>query len=225
LRKRILTKAGARPGDGRAIGYARISKGDAIAAQIEALRDAGAVKIFKERASGGNVERVQLKKAIAFLRPGDVLIVWKIDRLARSLADLLSILATIKARGVGFRSITEAIDTKSAAGEMLLHMLGAFAQFERAIMQERTRLGLDAARRNGVKLGPRFRIAPDQARLWVQQIEGGALSIGEAARGLDVSVSTINRILARSRKGGHDETENKTGRQKKDHRGGAARRV
>jgi DNA invertase Pin-like site-specific DNA recombinase len=196
------------------IGYARVSKGNAQdnAAQIDALKAAGVERVFQDKASGGTMDRPELRKAIAALGNGDVLIVWKLDRLARSLADLLTILGIVRARSAGFASLTEPVDTTTAAGEMLIHMLGAFAQFERALTRERIHLGLALAKKRGIKLGRPYAARPDQERVWVQGIERGELTIGEAARGLDVSRSTMNRILARHRaqKAGHDDKEGPT---------------
>lgn len=108
------------------IGYARVSTDDQDnAAQVEQLTRAGAERIFEEKASGGRTDRPELARAIEQLRPGDVLVVWKLDRLTRSLKDLLQILERIEQIGAGFRSLTEAIDTTSAAGRMMMHMIGA----------------------------------------------------------------------------------------------------
>jgi DNA invertase Pin-like site-specific DNA recombinase len=122
------------------IGYARISRGDHqdLAPQLRTLTDAGCEKVYEEEASGADAARPQLKALLARLEPGDVLTVWKLDRLSRSLSDLLLTLAKVEAAGAGFRSITEAIDTTTAAGRLMMHMVGAFAEFERAMIRERT---------------------------------------------------------------------------------------
>jgi DNA invertase Pin-like site-specific DNA recombinase len=133
------------------IGYARVSKIDRQdnRAQVKPLKEAGCKRIFEENASGGRWDRPQLHKALDQLRDGDVFVVWKLDRLSRSLKDLLTILEKITQAGAGFRSLTENIDTTTPAGRMLLQMLGAFAEFERSMVRERTRLGLHAARERG----------------------------------------------------------------------------
>jgi DNA invertase Pin-like site-specific DNA recombinase len=189
------------------IGYARVSKADGQdpRAQEDALRAAGAGMIFCDTASGGTRARAQLAKALAQLAQGDTLLVWKVDRLARSLADLLAILGELRARGVGLRSLTEPIDTGTPWGEMVLQMLGAFAQFERGMIIERSRLGLERAKRNGVKLGRPRAARPDQCDVWAERVESGALTVRAAAHGLDVSLATMERILARRRKGGGDD--------------------
>src|SRR6202030_3991613 len=118
------------------IGYARVSKIDQqdTRAQVKALKDAGCKRIFEESASGGRWDRPQLHKALDQLRDGDVFVVWKLDRLSRSLKDLLTILEKITQAGAGFRSLTENVDTGTPAGKMLLQMLGAFAEFERSMV-------------------------------------------------------------------------------------------
>ena len=131
------------------IGYARVSKslGQDPAMQVQALRAAGAERVFVEHASGGRWDRPELHRLLDTLRAGDVLVVWKLDRLSRSLKDLLTLLDRLQALEVGFRSLTEQIDTTTPAGRMMLQMLGAFAEFEREMTRERTREGLAAARR------------------------------------------------------------------------------
>jgi DNA invertase Pin-like site-specific DNA recombinase len=133
------------------IGYARVSKIDQqdTRAQVKALREAGCKRIYEESASGGRWDRPELHRALDQLREGDVLVVWKLDRLSRSLKDLLNILEKINDAGAGFRSITEHVDTTTPAGRMMLQMIGAFAEFERSMIRERTRMGLQAARERG----------------------------------------------------------------------------
>ena len=125
------------------LGYARVSKSDGqdIAAQKAALRDAGVERVYEEKASGGRWDRPELHKLLDYLRAGDEVIVWKLDRLSRSLADLLRIIEKIEAKGAGFRSLTEAIDTTTPAGRMMMQMVGSFAEFEREMIRQRTRAG------------------------------------------------------------------------------------
>ncbi len=183
------------------IGYARISKteGQDTAVQIEALTTAGAGKIFQEAASGGRWERPQLHKALEQLRPGDVFIVWKLDRLSRSLKDLLHIMELIEAAESGFRSLTEAIDTTTPAGRMMMQMVGSFAEFERAMIRERTRAGLASARREGRTGGRRHKLNANQRQEIVRRITAGQWSNAEAARLFAVHPSTISRLLAEHR--------------------------
>ena len=116
---------------------------------MTALKTAGCERIYREKASGGRWDRPELQRLLDQLRKGDVLVVWKLDRLSRSLRDVLTIMERLKEAGAGFRSITEAIDTTTPAGRMMMQMVGAFGEFERAMLRERTKAGLDAAREEG----------------------------------------------------------------------------
>jgi DNA invertase Pin-like site-specific DNA recombinase len=129
------------------IGYARVSTQDQDAvSQIAALKNAGCEQIFQEKVSGGRWDRLELYRLLEQLRKGDVLVVWKLDRLSRSLKDVLTRMEKIAQAGAGFRSLTEVIDTTSPGGRMMMQIIGTFAEFERAMLRERTRNGLDAAR-------------------------------------------------------------------------------
>ena len=137
------------------IGYARVSTDDQdTAAQVAALTAAGCARIFHEKASGGRWNRPQLLQLLTHLRHGDVVVVWKLDRLSRSLRDVLTLMAQLGDAGAGFRSVTEAIDTTTPAGRMLMHMVGAFAEFERTMLRERTQAGVEAARQERARGGP-----------------------------------------------------------------------
>jgi len=132
------------------IGYARVSTQEQdTAAQVAALKAAGCDDIYKEKASGGRWDRPKLQELLEHLRKGDVVVVWKLDRLSRSLRDVLTVMERIQERKAGFRSLTEAIDTTTPAGRMMMQMVGAFAEFERAMLKERTQAGLAAARKEG----------------------------------------------------------------------------
>src|SRR5712671_5370629 len=132
------------------IGYARVSTSEQeTAAQVAALKAAGCERIYREKASGGRWDRPELHRLLDQLRKGDVLVVWKLDRLSRSLRDVLTIMERLVEAKAGFRSLTEAIDTTNPAGRMMMQMVGSFAEFERAMLRERTRIGLDTARREG----------------------------------------------------------------------------
>src|ERR1039458_8331747 len=132
------------------IGYARVSTDDQdTAAQVAALKAAGCERIYKEKASGGRWDRPELHRLLDQLRKGDVLVVWKLDRLSRSLRDVLTIMERLGESGAGFRSLTEAIDTDRKSKRLKSRHLGAFAEFERAMLKERTKAGLDAAREEG----------------------------------------------------------------------------
>lgn len=145
------------------IGYARVSTDEQdTAAQQDALRAAGCAIIFEDKASGGARERPQLQRAIERVGQGDTLLVVRIDRLARSLAHLLDIVQTLKAKGADFRSLNDPIDTSSAQGLLMMQMLGAFAEFERSLIRERTRAGIKAAVARGAKPGNPKMISGDR---------------------------------------------------------------
>jgi|TARA_B100000378_G_scaffold6506_1_gene5912 DNA invertase Pin-like site-specific DNA recombinase len=183
------------------IGYARVSKGDdqSNAAQLRALTAAGCKRVFEESASGGRWDRPRLQEMIGQLRDGDVVVVWKLDRLSRSLKDLLHLMEKIEAAGAGFRSLTEAIDTTTPAGRMMMQMVGSFAEFERAMIRERTSAGLAQARLEG-RLGGRRRKLDDKKRREIaESVVAGRKSGAEMARLYDVSEPTVSRIVAEYR--------------------------
>ena len=183
------------------IGYARVSRGDHqdLDAQFRELERAGCETIFREEASGGDANRPELARAVASLRPGDVLTVHKLDRLSRSLRDLLFTLEAIAAAGAGFRSVSEAIDTTTAPGRLMMQMLGAFAEFERAMIRERTMHGLDHARRSGRHLGRRPSLNPMQRAEIIAKMETGQGSPAQLANLFQVSRSTVQRVLREHR--------------------------
>ncbi len=183
------------------IGYARVSKGDdqSTAAQKRALTDAGCERLFEEAASGGRWDRPQLHRMLDQLRSGDVVVVWKLDRLSRSLKDLLHILEKVDAASAGFRSLTESIDTTTPAGRMMMHMVGSFAEFERAMIRERTNAGLAEARAAGRIGGRRPKLSPAQRTDVVENVISGRKSAAEMARLYRVSEPTISRILSTAR--------------------------
>lgn len=179
------------------IGYARVSKGDAQSnvAQRRALDAAGCKRVFEETASGGRWDRPKLQEMIEQLRDGDVVVVWKLDRLSRSLKDLLHIMDRIETAGSGFRSLTEAIDTTTAAGRMMMQMVGSFAEFERAMIRERTMSGLAHARQAGRLLGRRPSLTRQQRAEIVAKAESGQGSPAQLASLFRVSRSTVQRVL------------------------------
>jgi DNA invertase Pin-like site-specific DNA recombinase len=136
------------------VGYARVSTSDQdIALQMDALKQAGCKRIFRDTASGAKVDRAGLWEALEFLREGDTLLVWRLDRLGRSLTHLIETVTNLENRGVGFRSLQESIDTTTSGGRLIFHVFGALAEFERNLIRERTRAGLAAARARGRKGG------------------------------------------------------------------------
>lgn len=182
------------------LGYARVSTTEQdTAAQVAALKAAGCERIFREKASGGRWERPELHRLLDQLREGDVLVVWKLDRLSRSLRDVLIIMERLGEAGVGFRSLTEAIDTTTPAGRMMMQMVGAFAEFERAMLRERTRAGLEAARRDGRIGGRRRKLSSQQQAEITRMVSGGEKTAADAARLFKVHPSTVSRLLAQAR--------------------------
>lgn len=180
------------------IGYARVSTdAQQTAAQVAALEAAGCERIYREKGSGGRWERPALQALLAESRSGDVVVVWKLDRLSRSLRDMLTLMERLGASGVGFRSLTEAVDTTTAAGRMLLQMLGAFAEFEREMLRERTRVGIEAARREGRVGGRRPKLTAAQQAEVIRLVGRGEKTAAETARLFRVHASTVSRLLAR----------------------------
>jgi DNA invertase Pin-like site-specific DNA recombinase len=183
------------------IGYARVSKIDQqdTRAQVKALKEAGCKRIYEESASGGRWDRPQLRRALDQVREGDILVVWKLDRLSRSLKDMLHILEKLTEVGAGFRSLTENVDSTVPAGKMLLSMLGAFAEFERSMIRERTRMGLQAARERGVVGGRKPKIKPNQRAEILRMVNSGKTSAAEAARLFGLHRSSVSRLISQAR--------------------------
>ena len=182
------------------IGYARVSTTDQdAAAQITALENAGCEMIFQEKASGGRWDRPELHRLLGQLRNGDVLVVWKLDRLSRSLKDVLTLMEKIDQAGAGFRSLTEVIDTTSPGGRMMMQIVGTFAEFERAMLRERTQRGLDAARKQGRVGGRRPKLKKHQQREIVHLVNSGQKTAADAARLFNVHPATVSRLLKRGK--------------------------
>lgn len=197
IRKRSFTNGAGSFGDGALLGYARVSKGDEQnnALQTKALRAAGCRRIFEEAASGGRWDRPELHRMLDQLREGDTVVVWKLDRLSRSLKDVLHIMERISNAGAGFRSITENIDTTTPAGRMMMQMVGAFAEFERAMIRERTSAGLAAARAEGRIGGRRKKLDDTKRREIAESVVSGRKSAADMARLYGVSQPTVSRIV------------------------------
>ena len=182
------------------IGYVRVSTNDQdTQAQIHALTVIGCAKIYEETASGGRWDRPELHELIDNLRTGETVVVWKLDRLSRSLKDLLVFLDKIEAKGCGFRSITEAIDTTTAAGRMMMQMVGSFAEFERSMLKERTLIGLEKARREGRVGGRRPKLSAIQQQEIIRMVTSGNQTAADAARMFNVHPATITRLMQKNR--------------------------
>ncbi|WP_067975909.1 recombinase family protein [Mycolicibacter icosiumassiliensis] len=181
------------------IGYARVSTADQSPdLQLDALAAAGAVKVYTDRGvSGALSHRLELDRCLEHLRAGDTLVVWRLDRLARSLRNLLELVESLSQRGIHLRSLTESIDTGSASGRLVLSVFGALAEFERSLVVERTQAGLAAAKARGTRLGRRPSLSDsqlDQARTLV----AAGHRVEEVARTLGVGRSTLYRALSQT---------------------------
>lgn len=189
------------PSKPRNIGYARVSTADQnTRLQRDALKKAGCTKIFvDEDASGKDRKRPALKKALSAVRHGDTLVVWKLDRLARSLQDLMDITKELNAAGVHLESLTEKLDTTSAYGEFTFHMIAAIAQMERRLIVERTNAGLCAAKRRGVKLGRPLALSGEQIAHAYEEYAVCGIPLAKVAEELGVSRQTLDRAFVRSR--------------------------
>ena len=177
------------------IGYARVSTLDQnLTLQADALAAAGCVKVFEDRASGARADRPGLQKVLDYVRDGDVLIVWKLDRLGRSLPHLIDTVSVLEKRGVGFRSVTEAIDTTTPGGKLVFHLFGALGQFERDLVRERTRAGLAAAEARGRKGGRKPVITSEKLKR-PREIIGKGLTVREAAIRLKVGKTALYEAI------------------------------
>jgi DNA invertase Pin-like site-specific DNA recombinase len=182
------------------IGYARVSTVDQnLALQRDALTEAGCTKIFTEQMSGAVTDRPALHDALEFARSGDTLIVWKLDRLARSMKQLIETVETLRLRGIGFRSLTEALDTTTAQGRLVFHMFGALAEFERCLIRERTQAGLAAARRAGRTGGRPPKLTDDDIEAAKAMLANPDIGVTQIAHRLGVSPATLYRYIPAAR--------------------------
>jgi len=185
--------------DGHLVGYARVSTAEQDPAlQLDALNGAGCWRVFTDHASGSREDRPELVAALDSLRPGDTLVVWRLDRLGRSLPHLIETVTALQDRGVGFRSVTEAIDTTTAGGRLVFHLFGALAEFERQLIRDRTLAGLAAAARARGRVGGRPRtMTPAKLRLArAMRAQTPPVSLGQIAVELGLPKSTVARNLA-----------------------------
>ena len=179
------------------LGYARVSTGDQdVAGQSMRLTEAGAIKVFSDIRSGKTMERPGLEALLAYARKGDTLSVVRLDRLGRSLGELLTTVAMLKERGIALLSLEERIDTNSAAGELVFHVFGAIAHFERRLIAERTRDGIAAARARGKRPG-RHPLDPEKIAAALELVKAG-LSPTVAAKQLGLGRSTVYREVGRA---------------------------
>ena len=181
------------------IGYARVSTDDQnLDLQRDALQLAGATSVYEETASGKSAGRTELEHCLKALRAGDTLMVWRLDRLGRSLPDLVRIVGELEAKGVGFESITERIETASAAGKLVFHVFAALAEFERNLIRERTRAGLVAARARGRAGGRKPKLDARQIREIKRLMSDPTIPVSQIAERYKVSRTTIYNVAPRA---------------------------
>ena len=189
------------------IGYARVSTSDQnIELQLRALSAAGCDRIFSDQGLSGSLRsRPGLEQSMQQLQAGDTLVIWRLDRLGRSLSHLIEVVAELGRNKIGLYSITEAINTASAGGILIFHIMGALAEFERALISERTRAGMSAVRARGSAIGRPVKLAPDEVARALAAIRNDGLTISAAAKQFGVSRATLYRT--RRRGGGMREAE------------------
>ncbi len=180
------------------IGYARVSTADqSLDPQINALNAAGCEKLFTDTASGGRMDRTGLKDALSHLRAGDVLVVWKLDRLGRTTRGMLEFASDLETRKVGLKSLTDHIDTTSAAGRMFFTLMSAFAEMERELIRERTRAGLEVARSRGRKGGRPPALSPAQIEAAKIMLKDPSMTAVAVAKAFAVSKTTLYRNVGK----------------------------
>jgi DNA invertase Pin-like site-specific DNA recombinase len=181
---------------GALIGYARVSRQTQVLdRQVRALEEAGCLRVFTEKKTGRTAQREQLDAALDYLRPGDTLVVLSLDRLSRSLQDLITLVADLRRRGVGFKSLHEALDTTTPGGRLVFHVFAALAEFIRELIVEGTHEGLDAARARGVRLGRPPALTVEQIRFARDLLTRPENTVTSIAKLLDVSRNTIYKYL------------------------------
>jgi len=181
---------------GHFLGYARVSTTDQDAAlQIDALTGAGCFRIFTDKASGSLESRPELDKLLDQIRPGDTLVVWRLDRLGRSLRNLIDQITALHERGIGFKSLQETIDTTSSGGRLVFHVFGALAEFERDLIRERTNAGLAAARARGRNGGRPALLTKDKLTTAKRLYEQQEMTVAKIGEVLGLSRSTVYRSL------------------------------
>lgn len=191
------------PPGAQRVGYARVSTDDQrLDLQRDALATARCGAVYADTASGKNTARPELEHCLKALRSGDTLVVWRLDRLGRSLADLVRIVTALERSGVGFESLTERIDTTSAAGKLMFHVFAALAEFERNVIRERTRAGLAAARARGRNGGRRRKLKPKDVHQIEALLRDPQITVQDAADRFGVGRATIYRALNRAKAGG-----------------------
>lgn len=178
------------------IGYERVSTSEqSLTPQNDRLKKAGCEKIFSDVVSGAKADRPGLEEALEYLREGDVLVVVKLDRLGRTLKHLITTIEGLNKRGIGFKSLTEGIDTTTSTGKLMFHVIGAIAEFERDLIRERTRAGLESARARGRKGGRRVKATPEKMRQITAMLKDENITVKEACATVGISKDTYYRHL------------------------------
>jgi len=179
------------------IGYARVSTDDQnLDLQHDALKKAGCEKFYDDQMTGSKINRPGLEAAIDFARAGDVVVVWRLDRLSRSLKDLIEMVALLDDKKIGLKSLHESIDTSSSSGKLIFHIFGALAEFERNLIRERTHAGLQAARARGRNGGRPKKLTSDKTKLAIQLYKGKQHSIKQICDLVGVSKPTLYKYLS-----------------------------
>ena len=182
------------------IGYARVSTHDQnLSLQKDALLKAECEKIYVDKKTGSHINRDGLKKALEMLRAGDTLVVWRLDRLARSLKHLIELITDLEERKVGFKNLTESIDTTTSGGKLVFHIFGALAEFERGVIADRTRAGLAAARARGRMGGRPPKLSPKQQKHAVKLYKKKKLPISEICHLMGISKQTLYSYITKSK--------------------------
>jgi len=185
------------------IGYARVSTDDQnLDLQRDALVQAGCGKIFEDRIGGARADRPGLREVMEYLRSGDTLVVWRLDRLGRSLKNLVEAVMFLEAQGIGLKSLHESIDTTSASGKLIFHIFAALAEFERNLIRERTQAGLEAARARGRKGGRPKALNGDRRMLAVRLYDGKEHSVGHICKLMSISRPTLYKYIEEARRKG-----------------------
>ncbi len=195
------------------VGYARVSTAHQDEAlQMDALNRAGCEKIFTERLSGAKRDRPQLNAALDYMRDGDTLVVWKLDRLARSMRQLIETIEMLAVRGIGFQSLTEEMDTTTSGGKLVFHIFGALAEFERDLIRERTKAGLEAARARGRVGGRTPSLSKEDLQIAKALLKDPDITVAEIAKRLGVHRTTLYNYLPAARHNYSQPTNEETDR-------------
>lgn len=190
------------------VGYARVSTQDQdLTLQLDALKAAGCERIFTEKASGAQRDRPELKAALDYMRAGDTLVVWKLDRLARSLKQLIETVESLGDQGIGLKSVTEAIDTTTSGGRLIFHIFASLAEFERAVIRERTLAGLTAARARGRTGGRPAALTEKDLTAAKALLKDSNITVEDVAKRLKVAPSTLYRHLPGGRSAVKEQAE------------------